>query len=110
VTDGPITVDLASERSATWLVVGHGSVGSTLVQKLLACGESAIFILDPDPRIPVLNSEQLLDSVRLDSAVRYVMSCVPASVAPTVPALVREVVNSDSLLFDWNSVSPAAKR
>jgi 3-hydroxyisobutyrate dehydrogenase-like beta-hydroxyacid dehydrogenase len=96
-----------SERKQ-WLVVGHGSVGSFVAGRLLARGER-VAVFDPSPRVlPVL--ADLVDLPDIHDAVDYAVSCVPPTIAHTVPALLAGAVRSDGLLFDWNSTSPASKR
>jgi 3-hydroxyisobutyrate dehydrogenase-like beta-hydroxyacid dehydrogenase len=92
--------------SLTWLVVGHGSVGSVLVRRLAGCGiRPAVY--DPSPRIPIDGADDITvaGTRRFDVAI----SCVLPSVAPQVIDEVQSLVRPDSLILDWNTLSPREK-
>jgi hypothetical protein len=91
-----------------WLVVGHGSVGSFVARRLVAHGERVV-IFDPHPRVVPVDGEVVELSEVVD-AVDYAVSCVTPDAAQGVPSLLKGVLRSDGVLFDWNSVSPATKR
>ena len=93
--------------TARWLVVGHGSVGSFVVDRLARTG-SSVSVLDPAPRLPIVAGTAVtsLD----DGGYDCVVSCVPPDVAETVPATVSRALGAGALFFDWNTVSPEAKR
>ncbi len=93
--------------SRDWLVVGHGSVGSFVAARLAAAG-APVSVFDPAPRVPITAGRSIDDLGSL-SAVDYVVSCVPPEVAESVPPLVRTALRPESILFDWNTVSPAVK-
>ena len=96
--------------SRRWLVVGHGSVGSVLTQRILASG-GMVSVFDTSPRIPVPSAERL---VLLEAGTRpsvdYVVLCVPADVAVEAVAYFRSTIDDRPTVFDWTSSSPAAKR
>jgi 3-hydroxyisobutyrate dehydrogenase-like beta-hydroxyacid dehydrogenase len=93
---------------ARWLVVGHGSVGSFVADRLAARGED-VWIYDPQPRV-ALAAGRAVGLSELNGDIRYVVSCVPPHAALEVPALLQQVRAADGLLLEWNSVSPATKR
>jgi 3-hydroxyisobutyrate dehydrogenase-like beta-hydroxyacid dehydrogenase len=93
----------------TWLIVGHGSVGSSMAQRVDSAGDR-VLIYDPSPRVAVTVGRRLERIDRDDGPVHLVLSCVPPSVADQVPALIGPVVQSESVLLDWNTVSPEAKQ
>jgi 3-hydroxyisobutyrate dehydrogenase len=88
-------------------VVGHGSVGSFVAQRLVGTG-STVAVLDPSPRLPIVAGTPVT-SVE-DGGYDCVVSCVPPAVAETVPATVAAALATDGLFFDWNTVSPEVKR
>jgi 3-hydroxyisobutyrate dehydrogenase-like beta-hydroxyacid dehydrogenase len=90
-----------------WLIVGHGSVGSFLADRLVAHGVS-VAVLDPHPRVPVTRGETIGDPGELHR-VDYCASCVRSESAESVAALIAPVIEGDAIYFDWNTVSPAAK-
>ncbi len=93
----------------SWLIVGHGSVGSALARRIDAAG-GRVLVYDPAPRIPVTVGSHLERLGPDDAPIDRVVSCVPPSEAERVPALVAPVIRKDSLLLDWNTVSPEAKQ
>jgi 3-hydroxyisobutyrate dehydrogenase len=93
----------------TWLIVGHGSVGSSMAQRVDSAGDR-VLVYDPAPRVAVTVGRRLERLGRADGPVDLVLSCVPPSVAPQVPALIAPVVRNGSLMLDWNTVSPEAKQ
>jgi 3-hydroxyisobutyrate dehydrogenase-like beta-hydroxyacid dehydrogenase len=93
---------------ARWLVVGHGSVGSFVADRLVARGED-VWIYDPEPRVALVAGRAITLS-ELNGDIRYIVSCVPPHAARDVPALLQHVHADDGLLLDWNTVSPATKR
>jgi 3-hydroxyisobutyrate dehydrogenase-like beta-hydroxyacid dehydrogenase len=92
-----------------WLVVGHGSVGSFIAERLVSQG-MRVAVLDPAPRVPIGDPLRIADLERLRGRVDYVVSCVPPDVAGEVPALVDGALRPDGMVFEWNSISPADKR
>jgi 3-hydroxyisobutyrate dehydrogenase-like beta-hydroxyacid dehydrogenase len=92
-----------------WLVVGHGSVGSFVTRRLHAHGIAAT-VLDPAPRLPVEPPHSHLPPVAVEGPLDCVVSCVRPEAAIEVPALLDGLLGTDTLLFDWNTVSPADKR
>jgi len=93
----------------TWLIVGHGSVGSAMAQRIHGAGDR-VLVYDPAPRVAVSVGRRLERVVRDDGPVDLVLSSVPPSVAEQVPALITPVVRNGSVLLDWNTVSPEAKQ
>jgi len=93
----------------TWLIVGHGSVGSSMAQRIDSAGDH-VLVYDPAPRVPITVGRRLERLGRDDGPVDLVLSCVPPSVAEHVPALIVPVVRAESVLLDWNTVSPDVKQ
>lgn len=93
-------------KQAKWLVVGHGSVGSWLRQLLESHGQ-LVQVFDPEPRTPFPPTSRCRDIEAGAAEADYVVSCVGASAAKEVAAAVGD---RPSLLFDWNTMTPAAKR
>lgn len=91
----------------SWLVVGHGSVGSWLAQRIPRTAN--LFVLDPAPRVPVSRGVWLNDSPIQAGIVDFVISSVPPSEADKVPELVSAFTSPDTVLFDWNSAAPERK-
>ena len=92
----------------SWLVVGHGSVGSFVAARL-AAGGASVSVFDPSPRIPITHGEHTDNLADLPS-VNYVVSCVPPETAEAVPSLVSGSLAPGAIFFDWNTVAPAAKQ
>ncbi|HYM95907.1 MAG TPA: hypothetical protein VET26_01275 [Candidatus Sulfotelmatobacter sp.] len=92
-----------------WLVVGHGSVGSAIARRLGAAGLDPI-VYDPSPRAPIAVGRLVLSLTAADGPVDYVVSCVPPPAAASVPQLIAPLLHEGTVLFDWNTVSPQAKR
>lgn len=93
----------------SWLIVGHGSVGSAMARRIHSAGDR-VLVYDPAPRVPVTVGRRLERLTRDDGPVDLVLSCVPPSIAEQVPALIAPVVRNGSLMLDWNTVSPEAKQ
>jgi hypothetical protein len=91
-----------------WLVVGHGSVGSWLVDRIAPTTDQ-LFVLDPAPRVPVRFGTWLKPPQATPSPVDFVVSCVPPAYADRIPAIVSGSISPSTVLFDWNSASPALK-
>jgi 3-hydroxyisobutyrate dehydrogenase-like beta-hydroxyacid dehydrogenase len=91
-----------------WLVVGHGSVGSFVTERLVRRG-AAVAVLDPAPRVPVA-PERVADLGRLHGRVDFVVSCVSPEAAQQVPGLLDGALRPGATVFEWNSISPAEKR
>ena len=96
-----------SASTARWLVVGHGSVGSFIAERLATTG-STVAVLDPAPRLPIVVGTAV--NVVEAGAYDCVISCVPPDMAETVPAIVSVGLDAEGLFFDWNTVSPEVKR
>jgi len=90
-----------------WLVVGHGSVGSFVARRLASTG-SSVAVLDPAPRLPIVAGRVVTDVDQ--GAYDCVVSCVPPQAAESVPATVSRALGAGGLFFDWNTISPEAKR
>ncbi len=95
-------------KQRTWLIIGHGSVGSAMAQRIDALGDE-VLVYDPAPRIAVSTGRRLQRLAQDDGPVDFLLSCVPPSVADQVPGLIAPVVNKASVLLDWNTVSPEMK-
>jgi 3-hydroxyisobutyrate dehydrogenase-like beta-hydroxyacid dehydrogenase len=93
-------------RTRSWLVIGHGSVGSVLVGRLATAGIRPA-VHDPAPRIPISGADSVSrhDGRTFDVAI----SCVLPTVARQVLEDVRPLLRSDSLLLDWNTLAPEDK-
>lgn len=92
----------------SWLVVGHGSVGSWLAERI-ADKWPHVFVFDPAPRVPVLRGIWVTKPDNPADAADFIMSCVPPSEAERVPGLVADWISSNTVLFDWNSAAPEVK-
>jgi 3-hydroxyisobutyrate dehydrogenase-like beta-hydroxyacid dehydrogenase len=93
----------------SWLIVGHGSVGSSMAHRIDSAGDR-VLVYDPAPRVAVTVGRRLDRLARDDGPVDLVLSCVPPSVAEQVPALIVPIVRNNSVLLDWNTVSPETKQ
>jgi 3-hydroxyisobutyrate dehydrogenase-like beta-hydroxyacid dehydrogenase len=98
----------AGDPAHSWLIVGHGSVGSSLTARLVAHGETPL-VYDPNPRVPV-SAGRRVGSEGNGRGVDYVASCVTPSFALEVPAAVAAFVRPHSVFFDWNTISPEVKQ
>jgi 3-hydroxyisobutyrate dehydrogenase-like beta-hydroxyacid dehydrogenase len=98
----------ADGRDESWLIVGHGSVGSFLAKRLERIGAEAS-ILDGNPRVPITYGK-VLPSLPHVGTFSYVISCVPPDAAEDVGPAAIAALRPGGLLFDWNTVAPAVKR
>lgn len=98
-----------STGGRVWLIVGHGSVGSALVQRVTAHSDRAL-VFDPVPRIPIALGESVstLDGVLTN--VGFVASCVPPENAEDAARMVASGIPHDALFLEWNTVRPTVKR
>src|SRR5258708_39422109 len=94
--------------SGSWLIVGHGSVGSWLAARI-APTTDRLFVLDPAPRVPIRAGRRLDPEHPMPVPVDFVISCVPPVQAERVPETISPWVSPGSVLFDWNSASPGVK-
>lgn len=101
-----MTTTSAAER---WLVVGHGSVGSYLAERLAGNG-AAVYIYDPDPRVPISHGKQVDARNMPYGRVEFAVSCVPPDAADAGAALLSAAVRPDGIVFDWNTLAPAVKQ
>lgn len=92
----------------SWLIVGHGSVGSWLAGKI-ATKSTKLFVFDPAPRVPVSHGVWVNQADGSPGVVDFVISCVPPSEAERVPSQVADLISLDTVLFEWNSVGPEVK-
>ena len=92
----------------SWLLVGHGSVGSWLAGRI-AARRSNLLVLDPAPRVPISRGVWLNKTGASPGAVDFIISCVPPSEAERVPELVAGSISNNTVLFDWNSAAPEVK-
>jgi 3-hydroxyisobutyrate dehydrogenase-like beta-hydroxyacid dehydrogenase len=97
-----------ADGGESWLIVGHGSVGSFLVERLERTGAAAS-ILDGNPRVPVTHGN-VLSTLPQIGTFSYVVSCVPPDAAEDVAPAAIAALRPGGLLFDWNTVAPAVKR
>jgi 3-hydroxyisobutyrate dehydrogenase-like beta-hydroxyacid dehydrogenase len=95
--------------SERWLIVGHGSVGSFVAERL-ARGGAQVAVLDREPRVPIATGVQLADVGQLEWPIAYVVSCVPPGAAHEIPGLVSSILEPSTVYFEWNTVSPTVKR
>ena len=93
----------------SWLIVGHGSVGS-FVARRLAAGGATVFVFDPAPRVPVTAGAVIESPACLAGTVRNIVSCVSPSAAEGVPAAVQQAMAPQCLYYDWNTIAPTRKR
>jgi 3-hydroxyisobutyrate dehydrogenase-like beta-hydroxyacid dehydrogenase len=96
-----------ADGRARWLIVGHGSVGASLAERLHAAGVD-VTVVDPSPRLPVTTGEHV--STPGPAAFGYAISCVPPGAAEEVAPLAAAALSEGGLLFDWNTVAPAVKQ
>lgn len=97
-----------ASNGPSWLLVGHGSVGSWLAKRIAATSPD-LSVFDPAPRVPVTDGIWLNQDHRSVGVVDFIMSCVPPAEAEKVPVLVAGAISSESVLFDWNSAAPEVK-
>ncbi len=95
--------------TASWLVIGHGSVGSALVRRLVRAGIEPV-VYDPSPRVPVVDREHLSSLLDATRTFDRVISCVAPPSAPTALEDARPVLRADTVYLDWNTVGPVVKR
>jgi 3-hydroxyisobutyrate dehydrogenase-like beta-hydroxyacid dehydrogenase len=94
-------------HSERWLIVGHGSVGAALAERLDAAGFE-VSIYDPTPRLPIAAGVPV--SAPAGGSFAFAVSCVPPGAAVDVAPLTGRALAPGGLLFDWNTVAPAVKR
>jgi 4-hydroxy-4-methyl-2-oxoglutarate aldolase len=97
----------AASRAGSWLVVGHGSVGSFVAARLVERGVRTL-VFDPAPRLAIVHGERIDNPA--ETRCDYVISCVSPEAADAVPGLVAAALDPDGTFFDWNTVSPELKR
>src|SRR5204863_4792156 len=96
----------AASRTGSWLVVGHGSVGSFVAARLVERAARAL-VFDPAPRLPIVHGERIDNPAEVQCD--YVVSCVSPEAADAVPGLVAAALDADGIFFDWNPVAPELK-
>jgi 3-hydroxyisobutyrate dehydrogenase-like beta-hydroxyacid dehydrogenase len=94
---------------STWLVLGHGSVGSALVRRLDRAGMDPV-VYDPSPRVAVVAREHLGSLVGVARTFDRVISCVAPTAASAALEDARPVLHPGTLYMDWNTVAPDVKR
>jgi 3-hydroxyisobutyrate dehydrogenase-like beta-hydroxyacid dehydrogenase len=93
-----------------WLIIGHGSVGGSLVKRLQARG-GAPWVYDPKPRVAVPEADGAVRVTRGPvEGVDYVATCVPPAASAAAAQFVRDNVPGKPPVFDWTSALPATKR
>jgi 3-hydroxyisobutyrate dehydrogenase-like beta-hydroxyacid dehydrogenase len=90
-----------------WLIVGHGSVGAFLSDRLGRSG-AEVSVLDPSPRLPIVSAEAV--AAPTSGAFAYAVSCVPPEAAEEMAPVAAAALTESGILFDWNTVAPAVKR
>jgi hypothetical protein len=90
-----------------WLVVGHGSVGSFLTERLLLNGQR-VAVCDPKPRMVIEGARSLRD-LREIRRFDYCVSCVRPEAAESVARRIADVIPADALFFEWNTLTPGTK-
>jgi 3-hydroxyisobutyrate dehydrogenase-like beta-hydroxyacid dehydrogenase len=95
--------------SPSWLVIGHGSVGSALVRRLVRAGLEPV-VYDPSPRVRVAGREHLTTLGGQARVFDRVISCVAPPAAPIALEDARPVLTSSTRYLDWNTIAPAAKQ
>jgi 3-hydroxyisobutyrate dehydrogenase-like beta-hydroxyacid dehydrogenase len=92
-----------------WLIVGHGSVGSALVRRVLRTGARPS-VYDPAPRLAVAGAEHLAVVDAAGDGFDVVVSCVVPAAAMQALEGVRAGLRPSTLYLEWNTVAPAVKR
>lgn len=93
----------------TWLVIGHGSVGSSLVRRIRRTG-APVTVFDPAPRLPVVDADHLTRAEPGGEPFDVAISCVVPSAAFGALEAVQPILSSRSLYLDWNTLPPHTKR
>jgi hypothetical protein len=99
----------ARRDAERWFLVGHGSVGSFLAERLSAHGAS-VLVFDPSPRVPIDNGRRVDRTTLPVATVDYAISCVPPDVAGDVPTLLCAAIGPGGIVFDWNTLAPEQKK
>ncbi|MGC0367466.1 3-hydroxyisobutyrate dehydrogenase-like beta-hydroxyacid dehydrogenase [Rhodococcus sp. 27YEA15] len=95
--------------AGTWLIVGHGSVGFVLSERILAAGGS-VLVRDDAPRIPPSRHERVTRvGAQEHISASHVAMCVPSSVTPNAAVYVRTHVDGRPTILDWASAPPSTK-
>jgi 3-hydroxyisobutyrate dehydrogenase-like beta-hydroxyacid dehydrogenase len=97
------------KQPASWLVIGHGSVGSAIVRRLVRAGIDPV-VFDPSPRVPVAGQSHLRSFDGEARTFDRVVSCVPPAAAALALEEARAVLHAGTLYMDWNTVAPGVKR
>jgi 3-hydroxyisobutyrate dehydrogenase-like beta-hydroxyacid dehydrogenase len=90
-----------------WLIVGHGSVGAFLADRLGRTSAN-VSVLDPNPRLPIKAAEAV--AALAPGTFAYAVSCVPPQAAEEVAPVAAAALAESGILFDWNTIAPADKR
>jgi len=113
-TRDPITTTgdavTSEQRTAdTWLIVGHGSVGFVLSERVLAAG-GTVLVRDDAPRVPPSQHERVIQvGAQEHVTASHVALCVPSSVASAAAEFVRSHVAGSPMILDWASAPPWSK-
>jgi 3-hydroxyisobutyrate dehydrogenase-like beta-hydroxyacid dehydrogenase len=92
-----------------WLIIGHGSVGFVLAERVLAAGGS-VLVRDDAPRVsPPEHPRVRRVGADERASAAYVALCVPSSVAAEAATYIRRQVDGRPIVFDWASAPPASK-
>lgn len=94
-------------KAMSWLVIGHGSVGSVLVRRLGAAGIRPS-VYDPSPRLAIAGADPVSD-IGTGRTFDVAISCVLPTAARPVLDEVSPLLRPNSLLLDWNTLTPEDK-
>jgi 3-hydroxyisobutyrate dehydrogenase-like beta-hydroxyacid dehydrogenase len=93
----------------SWLIVGHGTVGSVLSSRVLDAG-GHVWIRDDQPRLDIPTGSDVTPVAATDRvSPSYVAVCVPSHAAASVSDYLRSFVQGQPLICDWVSAPPSAK-
>jgi 3-hydroxyisobutyrate dehydrogenase-like beta-hydroxyacid dehydrogenase len=111
---GPITTaDNATTGEeptvGSWLIVGHGSVGFVLAERVLAAG-GTVLVRDDAPRVRPPQHDRLTQvGAQQRVTASHVALCVPSSIGPDAAAYVRSSIEGNPMVLDWASAPPSTK-
>lgn len=109
--DGVVEPSAAEHEtpSGSWLIVGHGTVGSALSSRVLDAG-GRVWIRDDQPRLGIPAGSDVTTVAATDRvSPAYVAVCAPSDAAASVGQYLRSCVEGQPLICDWTSAPPSAK-